>query len=65
MDQAQFECRSCSQERQDIVNVRRFIAKLDEFFAVNDLDGASKHIEYRESEARALNDACGLISILN
>jgi len=60
-----FECKSCSKEPNDKINVARFIDKLDSFFKTNDLEGAKKHIEYWEQMAREYHDSCGLLSIIN
>jgi tetratricopeptide (TPR) repeat protein len=43
----------------------RFIENLDKFFATNDLKGAGDYLLYWENEARALQDDCGLLSVLN
>lgn len=62
---SQIKCESCSNEKTDRVNISRFIQKLDSYLAVNDLAGATRHLEYWESEARSNNDIKGLTAILN
>ncbi len=59
------KCRSCITESVDVINVSRFIQKLDGFFKTNDLKGAGEHIEYWKNEAIKLNDKRGLLSVLN
>lgn len=59
------KCRSCTTESADVINVGRFIQKLDTFFKTNDLSGAGEHIKYWEKEAEKLNDKRGLLSVLN
>ncbi len=59
------KCESCSKENANKVNVRRFIEKLDTFFARNDLNGAGEFLDYWENEASVLNDNSGLLSVLN
>ncbi len=59
------KCESCSKENVNKVNVRRFIEKLDLFFARNDLKGAGDFLDYWENEARFLEDNSGLLSVLN
>ncbi len=59
------KCESCSKENINKVNVRRFIEKLDSFFARNDLDGAGEFLDHWENEARFLGDNSGLLSVLN
>ncbi len=59
------KCKSCSKENTDKVNVKRFIEKLDSFFAVNDLEGAGDFLLYWENEARLLNDNRGFLAVLN
>lgn len=58
-------CKSCAKEPVNQVNVGRFIQKLEEYFSTNDTEGAGRHIEYWENEARNFNDTRGLLSILN
>lgn len=65
MGKERFECSSCSKEPTGRINVGRFIAKLDECFKTDDLAEAARTVEYWENEARSLNDACGLLSVLN
>lgn len=59
------QCDSCSKEPQGKINVGRFIDKLDECFKKDNLEEAARLVEYWEQEARAKNDTCGLISVLN
>ena len=58
-------CRSCSKEPTDRIPVMRVIAKLEEHFATNDLDGAVALLRYWEKEARACGDRRGLLSVLD
>ncbi len=59
------ECKSCSKEPQTYLNIPRFIQKMDDCFARNDLDSAVKTVRFWESEARTLGDNRGLLSVLN
>lgn len=56
---------SCKKENYDKINIKRFITKLDSFFATDDLEGAKNHIEYWEKEAQNIGDDTGLVTILN
>ncbi len=47
------------------IPVSRVIEKLDECFAVNDMDAAGKLLEYWEQEAVALGDLSGELSVVN
>lgn len=65
MEDSELKCSSCSAEPADRINVRRAIEKLDEIYARNDLAAAGETLSFWANEARALNDNCGLLSILN
>lgn len=58
-------CRSCSKEQVEKINVQRFVEKLDGYFERNDIKGAFNHFQYWEREAKILKDNKGLLSILN
>ena len=59
------ECSTCSNEPSGRINVMRFVDRLDAYLRNNDLEGAKKHLEFWENEARSMNDQCGLLTILN
>ena len=42
MNKEFFNCKSCSREPTESINVHRVIEKLDAFFAENDLEGAKE-----------------------
>ncbi len=62
-----FECTSCKKAKSEAsrVPVPRIIEKLDSFFETNDLNGAKRLLDYWQSEARAIGDAEGELSIVN
>ena len=60
-----FNCKSCSKEPQDRINIMRFINRMDEHFRKNDLAGAIDTVEFWEAEATRLNDTAALLTILN
>ncbi|MBR1747568.1 MAG: tetratricopeptide repeat protein [Clostridia bacterium] len=47
------------------VPVDRIVAKLDGFFAKNDLDGAERHLTYWRNEAKELGDKEGELSLVS
>ena len=59
------DCKNCSKEPSNTISIMRFIEKLDDYFARNDIIGASRHINFWEEEARNINDHKGLLTILN
>ncbi len=59
------ECKSCSKEPVERINVLRFIDKLDSILKKNDTEGARECLKFWEEEARKKNDSCGLLSVLN
>ena len=62
-----FECTSCqkNQRASQSVPINRVIAKLDSLLEKNKLDEASGLLEYWLTEAKALNDLHGELSIVN
>ena len=60
-----FECTSCSKQKQNKIPVDRIIEKLDVFFATNDLGGAKRLLEYWQGEAVSLGDMSGELSVVN
>ncbi len=59
------KCQGCSKENNARVPIMRVIAKLDEHFAHNDLEGAVELLEYWNSEAKNIGDPRGRLEILN
>ncbi len=59
------KCSGCSKENISRVPIIRVIAKLDECFAHNDLEGAVSLLEYWNSEAQNIGDNRGRLEILN
>jgi len=59
------ECRSCVKEPTGRINVARFVDKLDECFARNDINAAKECIAFWQNEADKLGDRRGLLSVLN
>lgn len=55
----------CSKESNEHIPMSRIIDKLDSFFAVNDLDGAQRLLEYWKDEAERIGDERGLLEILS
>lgn len=47
------------------IPVKRVIEKADGFYAVNDMDGAKRHLTFWLSEAVALNDESGELSVID
>ena len=47
------------------IPVKRVIEKADEYFNKNDLAGAKRHLEYWETESKALGDKNGELSVVN
>ena len=66
-----FGCASCGYKHQDpdgpigTISVKRVIEKLDEHFAVNDMAGAGRLLDYWRQEAFTLRDRQGELSIVN
>ncbi len=58
-------CKSCSKEPQDRINIMRFINRMDEHFRKNDLEGAVATVEFWQAEAERLRDTSALLTILN
>lgn len=52
-------------EAKGRIPVKRVIEKADEYFSKNDLAGAKRHLEYWETEAKALHDLNGELSVVN
>ena len=65
MEEKIIKCKGCSKESYGIIPIARIISKLDELFAVNDLNSVGRLLEYWEREARNLGDDRGLLEILN
>ncbi len=61
----EIKCKGCSKEDTDRVPVMRVIARLDEFFAKNDLGGAAELLAFWVNEAERINDKKGLLTVLN
>lgn len=59
------ECGSCVKEPTGRISAARFIRRLDQCFARNDLKEAGACIVYWEQEARNLGDLCGLLTVKN
>lgn len=66
-DYAEPLCPLCMDADKDVrpIDARRFIDKLDAYFAKNDYDGAGRHLEYWYAEAAAGNDLRGRFTVLN
>ena len=64
-NEEQINCKSCSKTDYTRIDTARFISRLDGYYEVNDLEGAGRHLEYWEAEARRLGDLRGLLTILN
>lgn len=47
------------------IDTKRFIEKLDGYYAKNDYDGAARHIEYWLNEAKAAGDRRGMFTVYN
>ncbi len=60
-----FSCPTCAKESYNRVPLMRVLEKLDTFFSSNDLDGATRLLEYWENEARNLHDDRVLLELLN
>jgi len=66
-----FGCASCgyknvgADEPIGRINVNAIISKLDGYFSKNDMTGAKRLLEYWQSEATALRDLRGELSIVN
>lgn len=62
-----FECSACQRPggQSTKIPVLRVIEKLETFFAKNDLCGAERLLEYWQSEAEALADLSGELSVVN
>ncbi len=58
-------CETCPKEPIGRINVSRFISTLDDCFKTNDLSAADKLVDTWATEARALCDDMGLLSVLN
>ncbi len=59
-------CSDCGRRAAaSTIPVSRVIEKLDECFAVNDMDAAGRLLEYWEREAVALRDFSGELSVVN
>ena len=56
---------SCSKEPSGTIPIMRIIEKIDDMFEKDDLQGAKRVLEYWEKEAKALNDAKGLLEVLS
>lgn len=56
---------SCSKEPSGTIPMMRIIEKIDDMFEKDDLQGAKRVLEYWEKEAKALNDAKGLLEVLS
>lgn len=62
-----FECTSCKKLEKEAgrIPVSRVIEKLDSFFEHNDLESADRLLDYWQSEAVAIGDKQGELSIVN
>ncbi len=62
----QFGCTDCGKQAgMARIPVARVMEKLDACFAVNDMDGAGRLLEYWEREAVSLGDVSGELSVVN
>ncbi|MBQ9485932.1 MAG: tetratricopeptide repeat protein [Clostridia bacterium] len=52
-------------DAKDRIPVKRVIEKVDEYYAKNDLDGAKRHLEYWQNEAKSLSDLNGELSVVD
>ena len=66
-DYAEPLCPLCMDADKDVrpIDTRRFIEKLDAYFAKNDYEGAGRHLQYWYNEAVAGNDLRGRFTVLN
>lgn len=64
-----FGCSECGGKEASAgrgrIPVSRVIEKLDAFLAVNDMEGAARHLTYWHEEAVALHDRSGELSVVN
>ena len=65
--QIDLDCPACQRIKKEAgrIPVKRVIEKLNSYFKTNDLSGAGRHLEYWKSEAEALGDASGELSVVN
>lgn len=58
-------CPFCMPDQKQTVPISRIVEKLDEYLFKKDFSGAKRHLEYWKTEADALGDFRGKLSILN